>query len=92
MDKALLKEAMKEVLAEERGEFWIPQPQHYKDHEMLEECRVARESWRRNHDFISSIRESAETGKRVGIMVFVSALITFIIGALVMAIKAAVRM
>jgi hypothetical protein len=35
-----VRQAVRDVLKEERNEFWVCQPQHYTDHEWIREIRV----------------------------------------------------
>lgn len=35
-----VKQAVRDVLHEERDEFWIPQPEHYTDHCWIQEIRI----------------------------------------------------
>lgn len=85
----LVKKAVREVLQEERDEFWIPQPQHYLDHQFMANCQKQREEWIKNHEFVSGVRSGAEWGRKIGITVGVTAFLTFMGGAAWLAIKAA---
>jgi hypothetical protein len=78
--------AVKEALQAERDEFWIPQPKHYLDHQLLTICQAQRDEWIKNHEFITTMRTSACLGKKVSITVLVTALIGFAIKALWVAI------
>jgi hypothetical protein len=86
----LVSEAVKEALKADRDEFWISQPQHFLDHQMLAQCRQGQEEWRKNHEFISSVRQGMGWGKKAGVVATVLAALTFIGGAIWMAIKAAI--
>jgi len=89
--KEEIKAAIKEALQEERDEFWVPQPQHYMDHQMLANCRQGQDEWRKNHEFVSAVRTGMSWGKKASIVTIAIATITFIGGAIWMAIKAALR-
>lgn len=86
----LIKKAVRDVIREERDEFWIPQPQHYMDHQFMSICQKQREEWVKNHEFISSVRSGAEWGKKIGITVGVTTFLTFMVGAAWLAIKVAI--
>ena len=90
MTRDEVKAVIKEVFQEERDEFWVPQPQHYLDHEMLKICREGREEWRKNHEFISQVRSGAAWGQKIGIGVIVTAALSFVLGAIWLAIKQAI--
>lgn len=85
--KVVITEAIAAALKADREEFWISQPQHYMDHQMMQQCQRERDEWRKNHDFIFAIRESVETGKKLGFKITITALITFILGAIVVVLK-----
>lgn len=86
-----IKKIFKEVFEEERDEFWVPQPQHYLDHEMLKDCREAREEWRKNHEFISAIRSGASWGQKMGITLIVTSTLSFLGWAIWQGIKMLIR-
>ena len=86
----LIKKAVRDVIREERDEFWISQPQHYMDHQFMATCQKQKEEWVKNHEFVSGVRSGAEWGKKIGITVGVTAFLTFLAGAVWLAIKVAV--
>lgn len=82
-----VKMAVAEVLKAERDEFWVAQPQHYLDHQMIAQCKARQEEWRLNHEFISSVRSGAAVGRKAGIVLAVTAGLSFIGGAVWLMIK-----
>jgi len=86
-----IKAIFKEVVAEERNEFWIPQPEHYLDHVFLKNCRDGSETYRKNHEFISAIRSGKSWGEKIGVGVIVSSTLTFFGWAIWQAIKEAIK-
>jgi len=86
----LIEKIVKKVLKDERDEFWVPQPQHYLDHEMIRGCREASPEWRKNHEFISAVRTGASYGQRAGIILIVTSSLSFLGWAMWQAVKIAV--
>jgi hypothetical protein len=64
---AEIKALLHEVLEEQRKNFWVEPEQHFLDHDMLKVCRGDRERWRRNHEFVEGVIDSASTAKKIGI-------------------------
>jgi hypothetical protein len=87
----IVAEAVKAAMKEDRNELWISQPQHFMDHQMLAQCRQGQDEWRRNHEFISSVRQGMGWGKKAGVVAVATATVIFIAGAIWMAIKAALH-
>jgi len=71
---AEIKELMHEVMEEQRRNFWVEPEQHFLDHDMLKSCRQDRETWRKNHDFITGVREASGTAKKAGIGFIITAI------------------
>ena len=87
-----VQEAVQTAMKAERDEFWIPQPQHYTDHQMLAQCKARQEEWRLNHEFISSVRSGAAVGRTAGIVLVVTAALSFAGGAVWLMIKTTLAM
>ncbi len=73
--------AVRDALAKERDEFWIPQPQHYLDHQMLMKCRESSEEWKKNHEWVEAVRKNTSYGRKVGLGFIVTSLLSFLFWA-----------
>lgn len=61
----LIKDAVRDVIKEERKSFWVEPEQHYLDHELLKSCRVSAEDRRNNHEFVARVRRNLEDTRGV---------------------------
>jgi hypothetical protein len=73
--------AVKSALANHTQEFWVAPEQHYKDHLMIQNCAAQQEEMRLNHEFVSSVRDYAESGKKKGFLFFILAACGFMVWA-----------
>lgn len=79
--------AVRAALAEERDEFWVPQPQHYLDHQMMEVCRARRDICIKNQEWVASMREGSKWTKRIGLGFIVTSVLGFILWAITTALE-----
>ncbi|MFA6335945.1 MAG: hypothetical protein WCX48_10445 [Bacteroidales bacterium] len=87
----IVAEAVKAAMKEDRDEFWISQPQHYMDHQLLPQCRKEQDDHRKNHEFITSVRTGMTWGKKAGWVTITVSTLGFLGTAIWMAIKAALH-
>jgi hypothetical protein len=80
--KIIITEAIAAALKADREEFWISQPQHYMDHQMIQQCNKERDEWRKNHEFVSAIRESIGSGQKLSWKITVGAVFLFVTSAI----------
>lgn len=83
----IVSACVRQVFEEERSSFFIDPERHYQHHQLLEQCAVGRDRWRRNHEFVEGVMAGAETAKKVGITTAIGIFVSFIIGAVLLAIK-----
>jgi len=74
----MVRDAVREAVAEERKALWVEPEQHFLDHEMLRHCRENSDEWRRNHEFVASLRQGADVMKRTGWRMAATSAITFL--------------
>jgi|GEM_PF-5292599 len=79
--------AVRTALAEERDEFWVPQPQHYLDHQMMELCRERQGECIKNQEWVAAMREGSKWSKRVGLGFIVTSILGFLLWAITTALK-----
>ncbi len=83
----IVSACVRQVFEEERASFFIEPEKHYQHHQMMEACAVGRETWRKNHEFVESVRSGAEIAKKAGVTAAVIAFLSFMIGAFWLAVK-----
>jgi len=76
--------AVKDAFDQCQKEFYVPNPQHFMDHEQLKECRERQDLWRQNHEWVAAMRTGEATAKKTGIKIIVGAFVTFVIASVVM--------
>jgi len=87
----MIKEAVRDAIAEERRNLWVEPEQHFLDHDMLRQCRENSDEWRRNHEFIASMREGASIMKKTSWRLAGGAVITFLAASAWLAFKQAIE-
>jgi len=76
--RELIREAVRDAVVEERKALWVEPEQHFLDHEMLRQCRENSDEWRRNHEFVASLRQGADVMKRTGWRMAATSVVTFL--------------
>lgn len=87
----IVSACVRQVFEEERSSFWVAPERHYQHHQLLEQCSVDREKWKKNHEFVEEWRGTVGTGKKIGFVTAMTSISAFIIGAIWLAIKHAVQ-
>lgn len=77
-----IEEAVERALEKQREKYWMSQPQHFLDHEIFKVCRENQSEWRKNHEFVSAIRESIGSGQKLSWKITVGAVFLFITSAI----------
>ena len=72
------------------GEFMIPVKKHFEDHTMLDKCIEHQGEMRKNHEFVSGVRDMHSQVKKITVRVGATGVIAFVFGAVWFYIKAAV--
>ena len=81
--KLILKECIEEVWQKHSREWFVEPEVHYKDHLLLRSCAENQRVMAMNHEFVTEIRESAATIRKVSLKVAVAALVTAFISFIV---------
>lgn len=79
-DLEQIAEAIKKGIDDKHAALWVEAGQHYLDHQQLAECRATKSEWTKNHEFVSSLRSSADMVKKVTLRTAVGLLVTAFIG------------
>lgn len=81
---------VQEEFQKERANFWVPAERHYKEHLLLEKCAASMEDKEANHEFVTAVRVGMGYAGKIAFGAAMVALGSFVVGAIWMAIKAAV--
>ena len=73
--KEEMRDVLKEVLEEQRQQFWVPADEHYLHHKQIEHCIDSKGQWEANHDFVSDIRGSVKVAKKAGVITAVATIV-----------------
>ena len=76
LTEAKLLAVVKQAIEEKHTEFWVDAEQHYLDHSQLKVCREQKEEWMANHEFMSEIRGSTATIKKISLRTAIVVLTT----------------
>ncbi len=82
---------VQEEFEKERANFWVPAERHYNEHKVLEQCVKSAAEKEANHEFVSTVRTGVGYAGKITFGAAMLALGSFIIGAIWMAIKAALH-
>jgi len=53
-----IKDAVKAAMDEHRSAFYVEEEVHYNHHKHMEACLTEKAEWKRNHEFVTGIREN----------------------------------
>jgi len=76
--KELIHECVTEVFEKHKKEAWVDPQQHYLDHQMLRICSANQEEMRKNHDFVTGMREGTDLVRKYSIITMVGMVVTAI--------------